>query len=76
MKRHVLLRVVVCERCEQARARSKERLTTEQPIVLKLLPGEHQALLIRWDAFLLLDELLDHADGRFGKDFEGDGLSG
>jgi len=42
--------------------------------ILKLLPGEDQALLVRRDAFLVLDLGLDIVDGVAALDLEGDGL--
>jgi len=42
--------------------------------ILKLLPGEDQALLVRRDAFLVLDLGLDIVDGVATLDLEGDGL--
>ena len=42
--------------------------------VLQLLPGEDQSLLVRRDAFLVLDLGLDIVDGVGGLDFEGDCL--
>ena len=43
--------------------------------VLELLAGEDQALLVRGDAFLVLDLGLDVFDGVGGFDIEGDGLT-
>ena len=58
MKRRLLLDVVV----------------GEGPAVLELLPGEDQPLLVRRDAFLVLDLGLDVVDGVGGFDLEGDRL--
>ena len=44
--------------------------------VLKLLAGEDQALLVRRDAFLVLDLGLDIVDGIAGLNLKGDGLAG
>jgi len=46
------------------------------PAVLKLLSGEDESLLVRWDTFLVLDLGLDILDGVRWLDFEGDGLTG
>ena len=43
--------------------------------VLKLLAGEDQTLLIRGDALLVLDFLLDVVDGVTRLNLEGDGLA-
>ena len=48
----------------------------ESAAVLELLAGEDEALLVRGDAFLVLDLGLDGVDGVGGLDFEGDGLAG
>ena len=47
----------------------------EGAAVLELLSGEDQPLLVRWDAFLVLDLGLDVVDGVGALDLEGDGLS-
>ena len=43
--------------------------------ILKLLSREDQALLIGWDAFLVLDLGLDIVDSVRGFNLEGDGLA-
>ena len=43
--------------------------------IFELLAGEDQALLVRWDAFFVLDLALDVVDRVGGLDFEGDGLA-
>ena len=43
--------------------------------IFKLLAGEDQALLVWWDAFLVLDLALHIVDGVAGLDLEGDGLA-
>lgn len=43
--------------------------------ILKLLAGEDQALLVRWDSFLVLDLGLDIVDGIRRLHLEGDGLA-
>lgn len=43
--------------------------------VLELLSGKDQTLLVRWDAFLVLDLRLDVVDGIRGFDLEGDSLA-
>ena len=58
MKRRLLLDVVV----------------GEGTAVFQLFPGEDQSLLVRRDAFLVLDLGLDIVDGVGGFDFEGDCL--
>merc|ERR1712056_79532 len=47
----------------------------EGPAVLKLLASEDQPLLVRGDAFLVLDLGLDVLDGVGGLDLKGDGLA-
>ena len=47
----------------------------ERPAVLELLAGEDEPLLIRRDALLVLDLLLDIIDGVGRLDVERDGLS-
>ena len=47
----------------------------ESAAVLQLLSGEDEALLVRRDAFLVLDLSLDVFDGVAGLDIEGDGLA-
>ena len=60
MKRRFLLDIVIGERSA----------------VLKLFPGKNQPLLVRGDAFFVLDLLFDVFDGVAGLDFERDGFSG
>ena len=48
----------------------------ESAAVLQLLAGEDQTLLVRRDALLVLDLLLDVLDGVGGLHLEGDGLAG
>ena len=43
--------------------------------ILKLLAGEDKALLIGWDALLVLNLGLDIVNGVRGLDLKGDGLS-
>jgi len=43
--------------------------------VFELFPGKDEALLVGWDAFLVLDLCLDIVDCVGGLDLEGDGLS-
>jgi hypothetical protein len=45
----------------------------EGAAVFELLAGEDQTLLVRWDAFFILDLGLYIVDGIRGLDFEGDG---
>jgi hypothetical protein len=47
----------------------------ESATVLKLLAGENQALLIRRNAFLVLDLALDVVDGIGGLNLESNGLA-
>jgi len=44
--------------------------------LLQLLASKDQALLARWDAFLVLDLLLDVFDGVRRLDMQGDGIAG
>lgn len=44
--------------------------------ILKLLAGEDQALLVRWDTLLVLDLALDIVDGVGRLNLEGDSLAG
>ena len=60
MERGLLLNVVVRQRSS----------------VLELLASKDKTLLIRRDAFLVLDLGLDIVDGVGGLDLQGDGLSG
>ena len=46
----------------------------QRPPILQLLPCEDEALLIRGDALLILDLLLDILNAVGGLDIEGDGL--
>ena len=48
----------------------------EGSAVFELLSGENQSLLVRWDAFLILDLRLDVINGIGRFNFEGDGLAG
>lgn len=43
--------------------------------IFELLAGEDQALLVRWNAFFVLNLALDVVDRVGGLDFEGDGLA-
>jgi len=47
----------------------------ESPAIFQLLSSEDQSLLLRRDAFLVLDLGLDVGDGIVRLDVEGDGLS-
>jgi len=47
----------------------------ERSAVLKLLAGKDQALLVRGDAFLILDLALNIVDGIRGLDLKSDGLA-
>merc|ERR1712219_8693 len=51
-------------------------VVAEGPAVLQLLSGENESLLVRRDAFLVLNLGLDILDGVRWLNFEGDGLSG
>jgi hypothetical protein len=48
----------------------------ESAAVLKLLSGEDEALLVWWDALLVLDLRLDVVDGVGGLNLQSDGLAG
>jgi hypothetical protein len=48
----------------------------QRAAVLELLAGENEALLIRRNAFLVLDLALDVVDGVARLDLERDGLAG
>jgi hypothetical protein len=48
----------------------------EGSAVLKLLASKDQALLVRGNAFLILDLALDVIDGIRGLDLKSDGLAG
>ena len=50
-------------------------VVSKSAAVLKLLAGEDQTLLIRGDALLILDLLLDVVDGVTRLNLEGDGLA-
>ncbi len=50
-------------------------VVAECTAILKLFAGEDQALLVGWDAFLVLDLGLDVVDGVAGLDLEGDRLA-
>ena len=60
VQRALLLNVVVAERAS----------------ILQLLACEDQALLVGWDAFLVLNLRLDIVNSVARLDFKGDGLSG
>ena len=47
----------------------------QRTAILQLLPGEDQTLLVRRDAFFVLDLGLDIVNGVGGFDFEGDGFA-
>jgi hypothetical protein len=47
----------------------------ERAAILELLAGEDQALLVWWNAFLVLDLGFDVVDCVRGLDLEGDGLA-
>ena len=51
-------------------------VVTQSAAVLELLAGKDEALLIRGNALLVLDLLLDVLDGVRGLDVERDGLAG
>jgi len=48
----------------------------ESATIFQLLAGEDQALLVRWNAFFVLNLGLDVVDGVGGLDLKGDGLAG
>lgn len=48
----------------------------EGSAVFELLSGENQSLLVRWDAFLILDLRLDVINGIGRFNFQGNGLAG
>ena len=48
----------------------------ERAAILKLLAGENETLLIRWDTLLVLDLGLDIVDGIRGLDLKGNGVAG
>ena len=48
----------------------------ESATIFKLLAGEDQALLVRWNTLLILDLGLNIIDCIRGLDFKGDGLAG
>ena len=50
-------------------------IVRQRPAIFELFAGENQPLLVRWDAFLVLDLALDIIDGVRGLDLEGDGLA-
>ena len=50
-------------------------VVSESAAVLELLAGEDETLLIRGDALLVLDLLLDVVDGVARLNLEGDGLA-
>ena len=47
----------------------------ESATIFKLLAGEDQALLVRWNTLLILDLGLNIIDCIRGLDFKGDGLA-
>ena len=51
-------------------------VVAEGATILKLLPGEDQALLVGGDPLLVLDLGFDVVDGVGRLDIEGDGLAG
>jgi len=51
-------------------------IVAKGPAILKLLSGENESLLVRWDTFLVLDLGLDILNGVRWLDFEGDSLTG
>jgi hypothetical protein len=50
-------------------------VVAESSAIFQLLAGEDQALLVWWDAFLVLDLGLHIVDGVAGLDLESDGLA-
>jgi hypothetical protein len=50
-------------------------IVRQRPAIFELFAGEDQPLLVRWDAFLVLDLALDIVDCVRGLDLEGDGLA-
>ena len=48
---------------------------TQSTTIFELLPGKDKTLLVRWDAFLILDLGLDVVDGIGRFHIEGDGLT-
>lgn len=50
-------------------------VVAQRPPILKLLPRKDQALLVWWDAFLILDLCFYVVDRVAGLDFEGDSLA-
>jgi hypothetical protein len=50
-------------------------IVRQRPTIFELFAGEDQPLLVRWDAFLVLDLALDIVDCVRGLDLEGDGLA-
>ena len=50
-------------------------VVSESAAVLELLAGEDETLLIRGDALLILDFLLDVVDGITGLNLKGDSLA-
>jgi len=57
------------------RALLLDAVVGQRAAILQLLAGKDQALLIRRDAFLVLDLLLDVLDGVRALHVEGDGFS-
>ena len=60
----------------KARTHLLDIIITQRPPILELLPSKDQTLLVRWDAFLVLDLGFDIVDCVAGLDFEGDSLAG
>jgi hypothetical protein len=50
-------------------------VVAQRPAIFELLSGEDQSLLVRWDAFLVLDLGLDVVDGVGRLHLEGDSLA-
>jgi len=51
-------------------------IVLQRAAILELLTREDQALLVRWNALLVLDLGLDSLDGVSALNLEGDGLAG
>ena len=49
-------------------------VVAQRPAVFELLSGEDEALLVRWNAFLVLDLGLNIVNGVGGLHLEGDSL--
>ena len=50
-------------------------VVAQRPPIFELLAGENQTLLVRWNAFFVLDLRFDIIDRVAGLDLEGDGLA-